>query len=110
MCLSTKGACGSGDYTCLQTGIGRIKSFIFSEKYYIDKAIISSSKAAYLSVLLKSDDYEEIEKYPGALQMDKMIIDKPLNSKLNKLKKNNQEAFFYWYKIYELMIKNQNLV
>ena len=40
--------------------------------------------------------------------MDKMIIDKPLNSKLNKYKKNNPEAFFYWYKIYELMTKNQN--
>ena len=29
-------------------------------------------------------------------------IDEPLNKKLNKLKKSNPEAFFYWYKIYEL--------
>lgn len=107
LCLSTKGKDGKGDFLSLQSGINRIRSFIFSEKYYIDKAIISSSKTAYLSVLLQSDDYE-IEKYPGALRMDKMIIDKPLNSKLNKYEKNNPEAFFYWYKIYELMTKNQN--
>jgi len=25
-----------------------------------------------------------------------------MNTKLNKLKKSNPEAFFYWYKIYEL--------
>jgi len=25
-----------------------------------------------------------------------------MNTKLNRLKKSNPEAFFYWYKIYEL--------
>ncbi len=30
-----------------------------------------------------------------------------MNSKLNRLKKSNPEAFFYWYKIYELS-SNEN--
>ncbi len=34
--------------------------------------------------------------------MKDWIIDKPVNTKLNKLKKSNPEAFFYWYKIYQL--------
>ena len=29
-------------------------------------------------------------------------IDNPEYSKLNKLKKSNPEAFFYWYKIFEI--------
>lgn len=30
-------------------------------------------------------------------------IGEPLNNKLNKLKKSNPEAFFYWFKIYQLI-------
>jgi hypothetical protein len=29
-------------------------------------------------------------------------INGPMNNKLNKLKKSNPEAFFYWFKIYEI--------
>ncbi|GHT52808.1 hypothetical protein AGMMS49982_14010 [Bacteroidia bacterium] len=30
----------------------------------------------------------------------------PLSTRLNKLKKSNPEAFFYWYKIYEIETDN----
>ena len=46
-----------------------------------------------------------IEKYNNPLQMKDWLLDKPIDTKLNKLKKSNPEAFFYWYKIYELTMQ-----
>jgi len=37
--------------------------------------------------------------------MKDWIIGEPMNVKLNRLKKSNPEAFYYWYKIYELKAK-----
>ena len=101
LCLVMRSQDGKGDFNSLQSGINRIKQFIFSENYYLDKAIISASKSAYLSILLKHNS-NKIEKYSGSSQFKDWLIDKPLNTKLNKLKNSNPEAFFYWYKIYEL--------
>ena len=99
--IASKGIDGKGDFEQLQLGIQRIKSFIFSESYNIEKAIISASKVAYLATLILHDA-EKIEKYSNPLQMKDWMLDKAINNKLNKLKKSNPEAFFYWYKIYKL--------
>jgi len=82
-------------------GIQRITGFIFSESYHLEKTIIHASKAAYLATLIKHDA-KLIEKYNNQIKMKDWLISKPMNNKLNKLKKSNPEAFFYWYKIYEL--------
>ena len=47
----------------------------------------------------------KIEKYNNPGQLKDWVIGEPLWPKLNKLKKSNPEAFFYWYKIYELSKK-----
>jgi predicted nucleotidyltransferase component of viral defense system len=107
MCISTRGAIGNGDFNQLQSGVQRIKQFIFSESYQIEKAITHSAKAAYLSSLIKSDSLK-IEKYESPEQIkDKEIKDQRIN-KLNRLKKTNPEAFFYWYKSYELEPEEEN--
>jgi 3-methyladenine DNA glycosylase AlkC len=85
----------------LQKGIQRISSFIFSESYHIEKAIAHASKAAYISALIQYNA-NTIEKFETPLQLKDWLIGESLNNKLNKLKKSNPEAFFYWYKIYEL--------
>ena len=100
LCIASRGTYGKGDFEQLQLGIRRIRSFIFSENYHIEKVIIHASKAAYLSTLIKYDA-SKIEKYEDPLNMKDWLIDKPINNKLNKLKKSNPEAFFYWYKIFE---------
>src|SRR5690606_39229382 len=102
LCISSRGTDGKGDFEQLQLGIRRIGSFIFSESYHIEKAIIHASKAAYLATLIKYD-VDKIEKFNNPLEMKDWGISEPLNNKLNKLKKSNPEAFFYWYKISELM-------
>jgi hypothetical protein len=104
LCIVTRGADGNGDFEQLQKGIQRIKSFIFSENYHVEKAISHASKAAYLAALIKHDA-KTIEKYVDPLQVKDWVINEPMNTKLNKLKKSNPEAFYYWYKIYELEIK-----
>ncbi len=102
--IASRGIDGKGDFEQLQLGVQRIRAYIFSERFNIEKAIVSASKAAYLSTLIKYDK-NKIEKYSNPLQMKDWLIEKPINTKLNKLKKSNLEAFFYWYKIYELKTK-----
>ncbi len=101
LCIVTRGTHGKGDFLELQKGIGRISRFIFSESYHIEKAIVHASKAAYLSILIQLNA-KTIAKFENPLQIKDWQIDGPLNIKMNKLKKSNPEAFFYWYKIYEL--------
>lgn len=103
LCIVTRGSDGKGNFEELQNGIGRISRFIFSESYHIEKAIVHASKAAYLSTLIQHNT-KTIAKFENPLQLKDWQIDEPLNNKLNKLKKSNPEAFFYWYKIYETLI------
>jgi len=100
--LGTRGLDWKGDYSALLAGIKQIKQFIFSESYHIEKAIIHSAKAAYLAVSIDNKT-SMIEKYKEPQQIKDWIIEQPYNTRLNKLKKTNPEAFFYWYKIYELI-------
>ena len=104
LCVVTRGSDGLGDFDQLKQGIQRISRFIFSESYHIEKAITHASKAAYIATLIKYYA-KTIEKYSDPLQMKDWIIAEPMNTKLNRLKKSNPEAFYYWYKIYELETK-----
>jgi hypothetical protein len=101
LCLVTRGSYGKGDFNQLQQGIQQVSRFIFSESYHLEKAITHASKAAFIATLIKYNA-KTLEKYETQLNMKDWIISEPLNSKLNKLKKSNPEAFYYWYKIYEL--------
>ena len=101
ICL--RGKYGKADFEILQRGIVQVTSFIFSEKYHIEKAIVSSSKVAYLAAIIKHQ-LQKIEKYnqikPNDMK-DWKLTATPL-IKLNKLKKTNTEAFFYLYKFQEI--------
>jgi hypothetical protein len=106
LCISTRGIDGIGDFNKLIKGIKSIGSYIFSESYHIERAIIDASKAAYLTMLIKTRD-EKIEKFSNPNMLKDWIIELPINTKLNQLKKSNPEAFFYWYKIYRLSEQEQ---
>jgi len=100
LCIVTRGLDGNGNFDDLQKGIQRIKNLIFSENHQIEKAIAHASKAAYMAILIKHNA-SSFDKFGHLQQLKDWIISEPLNTKLNKLKKSNPEAFFYWYKIYE---------
>jgi predicted nucleotidyltransferase component of viral defense system len=97
LCLSVRGAVEKENFELLQSGIQRVERFIFSEKYYLDKAIVHAAKAAYLSRLITTDQ-GSVERFKNPEQVIDAIIEQPNNTKLNKLKKTNPEAFFYWWK------------
>ncbi len=101
LCIVTRGTDGKGEFEQLQLGIRRITGFIFSESYHLEKAIVHASKAAYIVSLILLDA-GTIEKFKNPKQLEDWKIGEEMNTKLNKLKKSNPEAFFYWYKIYEL--------
>jgi predicted nucleotidyltransferase component of viral defense system len=106
LCIVSRGADGKGNFEALQDGILRISRFIFSETYHIEKAIAHASKTAYLSTVIQNNA-TSIAKFENPLQLKDLQIKAPFNNKLNKLKKSNPEAFFYWYKIYEFRNKTE---
>lgn len=104
LCIATRGADGNGNFDQLQLGIQRVGRFIFSENYHLEKAIVHASKAAYLAMLIKCNA-SRLEKFSNPLDLKDWIITTPMNTRLNRLKKSNPEAFFYWYKAYELSMQ-----
>ncbi len=104
LCIVTRGTDGKGEFEQLLLGIQRVSGFIFSESFHLEKAILHASKAAYLSALILYDA-KAVEKFTDPLELKDWLIEEPMNTKLNKFKKSNPEAFFYWYKIYELSIQ-----
>jgi predicted nucleotidyltransferase component of viral defense system len=108
LCMVTRGVVGDGDFHALQEGIRRVTDFVFSEGYHIEKAITHASKAAYLSVLIKTDA-SQIFHFTSKTEMKDWTIRSPLHTKLNKLKKSNPEAFFYWCQIQNLTMKQERM-
>ncbi|MEM0991397.1 MAG: nucleotidyl transferase AbiEii/AbiGii toxin family protein [Bacteroidota bacterium] len=99
--ISTRGKEGTANFQALQQGISQVKAFIFSESYHIERAIADAAKAAYLSKLIEQGKVT-FGRYDNPMRIKDWIIEQPFYTRLNKLKKSNPEAFFYWYKVYEL--------
>ena len=106
LCIVSRGVDGKGNFTELQDGIRSVSGFISSETYHIEKAIIHASKAAWLATLIRFNITNTIEKYKDPLQIKDWTLFPQVNSKLNRLKKSNPEAFFYWYQISKLISTN----
>lgn len=98
---------GIGDneeYKFLIDGMKRVKGFIHSEKYNLESAIVNASKAAYLSKIIEKGRTEVNHFNPdNASDLLDTQITAPLPSKLNRLKKTNIEAFYYWSEVQKLM-------
>ena len=93
--ISSKGMLGTGNFSALQDGIQRVSRFIFVDSFQLDKAITAAAKTAYISTLLETEN-TSIEKFKKGEDLKNWIIQEPQLNKLNKLKKSNPEAFYYW--------------
>lgn len=100
--LSTRDA-KSEEFKQLQLGIRNFTNFTIS-KFNIDEAITAASKTAYLAEILKNAKFSSLEKFKNPLQIKDWVIEQQQFNKLNKLKKSNPEAFFYWYKVLSMFI------
>ena len=86
----------SDEFKHLQLGIKNFTNFII-DRFSIEEAITASSKVAYLTSLLNKE-HQEVERFKNPLEIKDWLIEDQTFNKLNKLKKTNPEAFFYWYK------------
>ena len=102
--IGTRGKRGKGRFDELQKVIQNIRNFIFSESFHIDRAMVSAAKAAYITVILRSNE-RELRRYNNPKEIANWNIEQPFETRLNKLKKSNPEAFFYWYQTFELMTR-----
>ena len=101
LCISLRGTDGKGDFEALLKGIQAVTSFIFSEPFHLDKAVTFAAKAAYASQLIATDQ-NTIEKFTNPAQIAEATISAPHNTRLQRLRKSNPEAFFYWWKATQL--------
>lgn len=85
------------EFKHLHRGILNITNFII-DRFKIEEAIVAAGKIAYLCLILKSEDKIAIEKFKSPEQIKELIITNTTFNWLNKLKKSNPEAFFYWEK------------
>ncbi len=95
-CISTRGKYAPQDFGELQAGIQRVQSFIFSESYHLDKAITHAAKAAYLAKAIMANA-EKLYFFDREHAIGLELIAGAERNHLNKLKKSNLEAFFFWH-------------
>ena len=95
---------GKSDFNILHKGIIQVKPFIFSEQFHLEKAITHAAKAAYIALVIKFG-IKQFSRFRKELDMKDWIITAPMNTKLNKIKKTDPEAFYYLYQIYEISFR-----
>lgn len=91
----------SEDFKQLQLGVKNFTNFTI-DKFTIEEAIIAAAKVAYLTKLIQSEKEIKIEKFKNPLETKDWLIENQQYNKISKLKKNNPEAFYYWYKALQL--------
>ena len=96
LCLALRGTDGVGNFEELVAGINRVKKYMFSENFSLEKVIVMTGKIAYLTKLVANDE-TVIRLYEGPGTLNALLIEQPHNTKLNKLKKQYPEAFWYWW-------------
>ncbi len=96
----------SDEFKHLQTGISNFTNFTI-ERFNIEEAIIAAAKVTYLAEILKYSKPDTIEKFGEAKEVKDWYIEPTPYNRLNKLKKSNPEAFFYWYKAVEAFSQKQ---
>jgi hypothetical protein len=86
----------SEEFKQLQLGIKNFTNFTI-DRFAIDEAITAAAKVAYLTSLLRGQENQKLERFRNPLEIKNWIIEDQNYNKINKLKKTNAEAFFYWY-------------
>ena len=79
-------------------------------RFYLEiahKATTPRVASTITATITSNNDAKKVEKFKTPLELKDWLIAEPMNTKLNKFKKSNPEAFFYWYKIYKLSIQTK---
>lgn len=87
----------SEEFKHLQLGVSNFTNFTIT-RFNIEEAITAAAKVAYLAEVLKNNKIRSVERFKNPMEVKEWLIEDQQYNKLNKLKKSNPEAFFYWYK------------
>jgi len=87
----------NGDlFKTMQLGVAQLGNFIYGEKFRQPQGQIAVAKASYIAKLIERKQ-TKIERFNKDIDMKDWVISDHNYSALNKLKKHNLEAFYYWY-------------
>jgi len=87
----------------LQSGLKMFEGYLINTKFRIENAIVAATKAAYFTQKIKFTTGVPFELFRANSEVfGYNIINKEFNF-LNRFKKTNREAYYYWYKCLELM-------
>lgn len=81
----------------IKTGLLKISTYTINKAFRIDEAIQASAKAAWFAMKLKNANFSPIEAYNAEIDLGDLRIANQDYQFLNKLKKANKPAFYYWY-------------
>ncbi|MEA3391454.1 MAG: nucleotidyl transferase AbiEii/AbiGii toxin family protein [Candidatus Marinimicrobia bacterium] len=96
--IASEGLLGKGNFEELHNGVRRIEHYIYSESFNIEKAKAIASKTAYLVFCIKNGS-KNLERYSSPDELKDWSIGNPAFGKIQRLKRTNPEAYYYWYKI-----------
>lgn len=102
LCLCTRGKQGTGDFDALQLGVKRLTNHIWEDRFHIEAAITTGAQVAYVAALLLAGE-ATFERFQTPQQILELDIKPPAMNRLNKLRKTDPEAFFYWHLVSELV-------
>jgi predicted nucleotidyltransferase component of viral defense system len=85
-------------FKTMLSGVSRLNSFIYGDKFRETQAQIALAKTVYIATQIRKNQIL-IDRFEKSIDMSSWIIENPKYNALNKLKKHNLEAFYFWYKI-----------
>ena len=96
--ISTEGELGVGNYSELRKGIDGVKQFVFSYRFGVSHAVTYAARAAYMAASILYCE-SALSRFEASMDLRPLVVGK---KPLDKLKKSNPEAFYYWYQIEKL--------
>jgi len=100
--IGLRGAGFPHEYAELQEGFKKLAAFIYFGTFSVDSAILCASKTAFLTALLMKKE-RLIPRFESAATIATWNITNLAYNKLNKLKKTDPEAFYYYFRALETL-------
>jgi len=92
-------------FNLLLSGIKTIRDYIFTRNFILESAVNCAAKAAYLSKVILFGK-REIDKFDSKIDLSQYRIKNPEYKKFSSILKFDPEAYYYWFKTFELMEQN----
>lgn len=100
--IGMRGAGAPREYAELQDGFKKLAAFVYEGTFNVDSAILCAGKTALMAALLMKKE-QTIPRLRNTATMATWNIANSAYNKLNRLKKINPEAFFYYFQALQVL-------